>query len=245
MILPRGTLGFTGTSKGMTPRQLKAVRRLLYHCNVIHLGDCVGADAEAYEEAMLLGIATVGHPPSDGKKRAFLDYNEEWAPQPYLVRNRDIVGSGIDGLIAAPDGWVEEQRSGTWAHHSRGAKEPPSHLDRAARWYGEGGAAMTQEQTIRYLCRIKALVWRSIDPAGRTASDCVCADQSLSTELIRDEGLALDWMLEAVVQRLDGGCYTMALDAFDEVTNYRGRALPVPGETNIVRTLGDEGRIIG
>lgn len=108
-------LGFTGTSKGMAPRQLKAVRQLLWQAKVLHLGDCVGADAEAYEEALLLGCATVGHPPSAGRKRACLDYNEERAPKPFLERNKDIVNEGVDGLIAAPKGWVEELRSGTWA----------------------------------------------------------------------------------------------------------------------------------
>ena len=62
-----------------------------------------------------MGIATIGHPPTLSRRRAFLDYNEEREPLPYLVRNRAIVAEGIDGLIAAPKGWVEEQRSGTWA----------------------------------------------------------------------------------------------------------------------------------
>ena len=126
MTLPRGRIGFTGTH-GMAPRQRKAVRQLLYHVNVLHLGDCVGADAEAYEEAILLGIATIGHPPSDGKMRAFLDYNEERPARPYLVRNELIVAEGVDGLIAAPKGWVEEQRSGTWAT-VRAARKSHRHI---------------------------------------------------------------------------------------------------------------------
>lgn len=109
------TLGFTGTQSGMAPRQRKAVRQLLWNVKELHLGDCVGADAEAYEEALLLGIPTIGHPPTNGRRRAFLDYNEEREPKPYLERNRDIAADGVDGLIAAPDGWVETQRSGTWA----------------------------------------------------------------------------------------------------------------------------------
>jgi len=111
-------LGFTGTSHGMAPRQRKTVHQLLYDVNTIHLGDCVGADAEAYAEAVMLGIKVVGHPPSDGKKRAFCDYDEEWAPQPYLIRNRDIVGAGIDGLIAAPKDYVQPANlrgQGTWS----------------------------------------------------------------------------------------------------------------------------------
>lgn len=118
------TLGFTGTSEGMRPRQRKAVRQLLWQVNVLHLGDCVGADAEAYEEAVSLGVKTVGHPPSDGKLRAFLTYDDERPAKPYLVRDRDIAMEGVHGLIAAPSGWVEELRSGTWAtvRYARQAK---------------------------------------------------------------------------------------------------------------------------
>ena len=107
--------GFTGTSKGMAPRQMKTVRQLLYHCTVLHLGDCVGADAEAYEIAGEIASTRVGHPPSDGKARAFLAYEEERDAKPYLDRNMDIAREGVDGLIAAPSGWVEVQRSGTWS----------------------------------------------------------------------------------------------------------------------------------
>ena len=109
------TLGFTGTQKGIAPRQRKAVRQLLWNVQQLHLGDCLGADAEAHEEAVALGIETHSHPPSDWRKRACLEYNVVWPPRPYLLRNKDIVECGFDGLIAAPNGFVEEQRSGTWA----------------------------------------------------------------------------------------------------------------------------------
>ena len=99
----------------MAPRQHKAVRQLLWNVQQLHLGDCIGADAEAYEEAVRLGIKTVGHPPDNASKRAFCEYDEERPPKPYLARNRDIVMEGIDGLIAAPKEFVEVLRSGTWA----------------------------------------------------------------------------------------------------------------------------------
>lgn len=64
----------------------------------------------------MLGVMTIiGHPPEQGNRRAFLDYDEEREPKSYLKRNHDIVDEGVDGLIAAPNGWVEELRSGTWA----------------------------------------------------------------------------------------------------------------------------------
>lgn len=108
------SLGFTGTQRGMAPRQLKAVRQMLYNVDVLHLGDCVGADAQAHEEALRFEIKLVGHPPDDPRKRANLEYDETWEPKPYLARNADIVDSGVDGIIAAPRGWTEEVRSGTW-----------------------------------------------------------------------------------------------------------------------------------
>lgn len=66
-------------------------------------------------EAVALGVKTIGHPPSDSLRRAYCAYDEERTPLPFLVRNHAIVDEGVDGLIAAPSGWVEEQRSGTWA----------------------------------------------------------------------------------------------------------------------------------
>ena len=123
---PVGICGFTGTSRvpGMAPRQLKTVRQLLYDVTELHLGDCVNADAQAHIEAISLGIKTIGHPPSESGRRAFCTYDEERESKPYLERNHDIANSGIDGLIAAPNGWAEEQRSGTWAtiRHARKLK---------------------------------------------------------------------------------------------------------------------------
>jgi len=106
--------GFTGTEHGMAPRQKKTVRQLLYNCTVLHLGDCVGADREAFVIAADTGIFRIGHPPSNGRKRAYLRYEEERPAKPYLDRNLDIAQEGVDGLIAAPDSWVEVVRDGTW-----------------------------------------------------------------------------------------------------------------------------------
>ncbi len=117
-VVPHGSCGFTGTSRapGMTPRQLAAVRVLLSNVTTLHLGDCVNADAQAYEEALLLGIKTVGHPPDWKGRRAFCVYDEERRPRPYLERNLAIAYEGVDGLIAAPKNFIELPRgSGTWA----------------------------------------------------------------------------------------------------------------------------------
>lgn len=107
-------LGFTGTQRGMRPRQAKAVRHLLYSCKVLHLGDCVGADAEAHGIAGETGVYRVSHPPTGSSFRAFLEYEESREPEPYLKRNVSIVLEGVDGLIAASGDWIEVLRSGTW-----------------------------------------------------------------------------------------------------------------------------------
>lgn len=114
MTKPCGELGFTGTQDGTMPRQLKALRQLLYDITHLHIGDCNGADAEAHFECGLLGITRIGHPPSDIRKRAFLTYEVERPALPYLARNKVIVREGLNGLIATPRGWTEELRSGTW-----------------------------------------------------------------------------------------------------------------------------------
>jgi hypothetical protein len=112
---PVGVIGFTGTQAGMKPAQRKTVRKLLWDVRKLHLGDCVGADAETFEEAVALGIMTIGHPPSLGNRRAFCIFDEERPMKPYLERNRELVDEAVDGLIAAPKEWVEVERSGTWA----------------------------------------------------------------------------------------------------------------------------------
>jgi hypothetical protein len=113
------TLGFTGTSSGMTQPQRTMVGHLLEElkAEALHLGDCIGADHEAYAECARLGILKIGHPPTDPHKRAFLDYDVAAPPKPYLKRNKDIVHFGVDGLIAAPKDYdepVSKRGQGTW-----------------------------------------------------------------------------------------------------------------------------------
>lgn len=117
-------LGFTGTSRGMTPAQRLVFRQMLDKMQTLHLGDCVGADHDAWAEATFADVETIGHPPTDSKKRAYCLYDQERAPLPYLDRNRAIVFEGVDGLIATPWGYAEELRSGTWAtvRYARAAK---------------------------------------------------------------------------------------------------------------------------
>lgn len=127
-------LGFTGTQRGMTMRQIEALARWLktQRFTEAHHGDCVGADAEfdVLLHALWLGGAkftTVIHPPDNPSKRAFCIRRSgerpviERPPKPYLVRNRDIVDE-TDALVSGPGETVEVLRSGTWMTTRYGLK---------------------------------------------------------------------------------------------------------------------------
>ncbi len=112
-------VGFTGSAKGLMPKQgrvLEALLRQLWEqgAGEFHHGDCVGADESAHRMAKKLGYRVVVHPPSVGAKRAFC-YDAIILPaRPYLIRNRDIVNAS-DVLLAAPDEYDEVLRSGVWS----------------------------------------------------------------------------------------------------------------------------------
>lgn len=111
-------VGFTGTQRGMTRRQQRALREVLAGLrgvSALHHGDCVGADAQAHDIARLHFIPVHLHPPDDDAKRARCGGAAlEHPPRPYLERNGDIAAAcGV--LIAAPRQSSEILRSGTWA----------------------------------------------------------------------------------------------------------------------------------
>lgn len=112
--------GFSGTQEGMTEAQFVAVTSLIvvyerdFRIGTWHLGDCVGADHEMHGLVVGAGHHTVGHPPTDPKKRAFLKYDELWPEYEYLVRNQHIVDSSVR-MIFAPGTFSEMRRSGTWS----------------------------------------------------------------------------------------------------------------------------------
>lgn len=109
-------LGFTGTRKGMTERQSDHLIRVLeqFTPEQFHHGDCVGADAEAHDIAVDMGLYVVIHPPTDYKHRAWCEPNEMRDEFPYLERNHNIVDEAVH-LFAAPGTNHEVRRSGTWA----------------------------------------------------------------------------------------------------------------------------------
>lgn len=112
-------VGFTGTQRGMTDRQLSKVDSMLRALaapapiDEFHHGDCIGAD-EQFHQAVNDPERTFIHPPEDNSKRAWCHSCHILKPKPYLERNHDIVDS-VDVLIATPKTNYEELRSGTWA----------------------------------------------------------------------------------------------------------------------------------
>ena len=129
-------IGFTGTSRGMSGFQKTRLAQELSAVPTgtrpeFHHGDCVGSDAEAAAIARDLGYRIVGHPPVNALARAFFPSDEEWEPQPYLVRDHDIVDV-TDRLIAAPRRDLEVLRSGTWAtiRYARKINRPLTLLSR-------------------------------------------------------------------------------------------------------------------
>lgn len=131
-------IGFTGTQEGMSDRQkgeLRTILSIITTWGVVefHHGDCIGADAEADAIARSVGCRIFIHPPSDPKKRAYCGQtgDVQYAPEPYLDRNRNIVDN-TERLIAAPRSDTEEVRSGTWStvRYARRVGKPVEVLER-------------------------------------------------------------------------------------------------------------------
>lgn len=109
------SIGITGTRLGMTAAQTVVIYglQIIKDGDDVHLGDCVGVDAEAYEVAKESGARTIGHPPIFDKYRANLKYDVMRGPKDYFPRNRDIVNE-CEVLYAFPKRMYEEQSGGTW-----------------------------------------------------------------------------------------------------------------------------------
>jgi len=118
-------LGFTGTRKGLTPPQTKALLSALLDQppSAAHHGCAVGADAEfALAVAHIFDhakprVLIVGWPSNVAgqvDERAMKCCDQVHDCRAPLERNRCIVDA-CERLIACPAGMAEEQRSGTWA----------------------------------------------------------------------------------------------------------------------------------
>lgn len=121
------SIGFTGTRRGMSRDQKRAVTALLRRLSPdeAHHGICIGADEDFHNVVRSLfgeDVTIIGHPGVNNRResptRATLaerDCDFVLPEKFYLVRDDDIADSGVDGLIACPYSALEERRSGTWA----------------------------------------------------------------------------------------------------------------------------------
>ena len=91
----------------------KSAFQILLAGDVLHHGDCVGADADAHQIARRAGVHIALHPPVDDSLRAFCDYDAWYDPKTYLDRNRDIVDASRV-LVACPGVMKEQHHGGTW-----------------------------------------------------------------------------------------------------------------------------------
>src|SRR3972149_5874252 len=120
-------VGFTGTQRGMTEKQLTCFRTLLPHGggSQFHMGLCIGADIQAAAIAREEGFYIVGHPPVNQRKMGVFRCDELRLPEEYLGRNRHIVLE-TEMMIAIPKESEETLRSGTWStiRYARTLKRP-------------------------------------------------------------------------------------------------------------------------
>lgn len=117
-------IGFTGTRKGLTLPQRKALKTTMSSIagGYFHHGDCVGADEQACEVAREIGWSLICHPPFEDALRAHVPSAVVHLPLPYLTRNRMIVDVS-SRLIVCPAGTLEERRSGTWSTARYGRRQ--------------------------------------------------------------------------------------------------------------------------
>ena len=112
------TVGFTGTRRGMTYSQIVRVTRLInmHQPQVVHHGDCIGADAQFHDICLACGTCEIViHPPTNTSMRAYCKgATNILNPTAYLDRNKKIVNLS-NFLIACPMQKEEQLRSGTWS----------------------------------------------------------------------------------------------------------------------------------
>ena len=105
---------------GVTPAARAAFDTALQEMGVevLHHGDCVGADATAHIVALEQGLHIVVHPPTHDIHRAWClgppATTTTLPPLAYITRNRKIVDA-VALLVVLPHGYEQEVRSGTWS----------------------------------------------------------------------------------------------------------------------------------
>jgi hypothetical protein len=116
-------VGFTGTRRGLTPQQLRTLRKFKTRQHVFHHGACIGADTQAALWFHSQGWQIHAWPGRDPDPAAMAVSHEVHWPDPthpgegwpHIQRNHLIVDVS-DVLIATPAGYKDIKRgSGTWA----------------------------------------------------------------------------------------------------------------------------------
>jgi hypothetical protein len=113
-------IGLTSTRHGLAIPQRRSLRGYLWlhgfnGMAVLHHGMCEGGDHECNDDARLMGIRTIGHPPLNEQLLAKMIVDECREPARYLVRNGHVVAES-QFLVACPHGYIEQWAgSGTWA----------------------------------------------------------------------------------------------------------------------------------
>ncbi len=118
----RVSLGFTGSRNGMSHDQIWGIRKFLKQAGTdvreVHHGNSIGADAEMHSILTMAfpDVEIIKHPSTHITQQALTTPSKvcPLCPMAPLDRNRHIVDNS-DVLLAAPKGYVEEQRSGTWS----------------------------------------------------------------------------------------------------------------------------------
>lgn len=132
-------IGFTGTRIGMTHSQYTEVSRqfLEFQPDILLNGGAVGADEQVIcwlvsnRTLMKPKMKVEVYPASDPRERYWDRYLNQglietiWPVLKPLERNR-VIAERCDRLIAAPDSYHEELRSGTWAtiRYAKKAEKP-------------------------------------------------------------------------------------------------------------------------
>lgn len=115
-------IGFTGTRRGLTIKQIEAVMSIL-EANYIagakefHHGNCIGADEQAAQMAKEIGYATIAHPSNlSAKYQSAFRSSVILRPEPPLVRNQ-IILSISQYIICCPKNFIMPESlrgQGTW-----------------------------------------------------------------------------------------------------------------------------------
>ncbi len=121
-------IAFTGTREGMTILQRLELTKYLSSnapsVEIVHHGDCFGADAQFHQICQSIGLKIETHPCTLTMQRAFCQGADKTNdPLPPLTRNHIMVDLA-DIVLATPAGFAPAQRSGTWATIRYAYKKP-------------------------------------------------------------------------------------------------------------------------